>query len=184
MFPWPLGLGPLKILTITIGFLAPLVLGIKIILWKTIGTMQVPCSGPNQSCEQRWMGRLHTSGCGAVGLPVHLLPACHDGEKTSSKHHVNRMMFVWLPVSSGWRYGYVTVLLHGYTQDDSFYILEKSSGDRKFCVEVVRTWWVTVNEKITITPTRYDIGKSFQQLLIFKAWGWYWANVKTVVLNL
>ena len=26
-FPWPLVLGPLKILTITIGFLAPLVLG-------------------------------------------------------------------------------------------------------------------------------------------------------------
>ena len=61
------------------------------------------------------------SGCGAVGLCTHLLLACHTGEKTSSKRHVNRMMFFWPPVSSGWRYAYDTVDAHifPYIQGDS-----------------------------------------------------------------
>ena len=34
------------------------------------------------------------SGCGADGLHAHRLLSCDAGEKTSSKRHVNRMMFV------------------------------------------------------------------------------------------
>ena len=55
--------------------------------------------GPRRPC---------VSACGNVRLCTHLLLACHDGEKTSSRRHINWMMFVWLPVSSGWRYGYDT----------------------------------------------------------------------------
>ena len=46
------------------------------------------------------------------------------GQKTSSKRHVNRMMFVWLPVSSRWHYGYDTVLMYRYIQGGSLYIPE------------------------------------------------------------
>ena len=35
-----------------------------------------------------------TSGCGVMRLRAHLLLSCDAGEKTSSKRHVNRMMFV------------------------------------------------------------------------------------------
>ena len=79
------------------------------------------------------------SGCGAAGMHTHLQLACHDGVKTRCKRHVNRMMFVWLPVSSGWRYGYDTGLMHRYIQDDSVYIPEKFGGDGKLCVEGIRT---------------------------------------------
>ena len=76
-------------------------------------------------------------GFGAVGLRAHLLSWW---EKASSKHHVNRMMFLWLPVSNGWRYGYCTVLLYRYIQGDSLYIPERFGRDRKLYEEVMRTW--------------------------------------------
>ena len=83
---------------------------------------------------------MRTSGCGVVGLRAHLLLACHDGEKTGSKHHVSRMMFVWLPVSSGWRYGYDTVPMHRYMQGASLYLPERFGTDRTLYGEVTRTW--------------------------------------------
>ena len=53
-------------------------------------------------------------------VPLECPLTCYlHGEKRSSKHHVNWMMFVWLPVSSGWCYGYDTVLMHRYIQGDS-----------------------------------------------------------------
>ena len=96
----------------------------------------------NSSCKQRWTGlrRLRMSGCGTVGLRTHLLLACHDGEKTSSKRHINRTMFVWLPVASGWCYCYDTVLMHRYMRDASLYIPERFGADRTLYGEVTRTW--------------------------------------------
>ena len=38
--------------------------------------------------------RSYMSGCGAVGLHPPLLLACQNGEETSSKRHVNSIMFV------------------------------------------------------------------------------------------
>ena len=73
------------------------------------------------------------SGCGAVESCAHLLLSCDAGEKTSSKRHVNQMMFVWLPVSSGWRYGYDRLLMHRSIQGNSRYIPER------FVREVMRT---------------------------------------------
>ena len=81
-----------------------------------------------------------TSGCGVVGLRAHLLPACYAGEKTSSKRHANRMMFVWLPVSSGWHCDDDTVLMHRYIQGDSLYIPERFGVEGELYVEVTRTW--------------------------------------------
>ena len=86
------------------------------------------------------MNRPRVSGYGNVGLRAHLLLACSDGEKTSSRRHVNQMMFVSLPVSSGWRYGCDTGLMHWYIQGDSLYIPEKFGGDGKLYVEVRGTW--------------------------------------------
>ena len=61
-------------------------------------------------------------------------------------------MFVWLPVSIAWRYGYDTVLIHRYIGDGALY------------VEVIRTWCLTAKEKMasTVTPTRYDKSKCFE----------------------
>ena len=81
-----------------------------------------------------------TSGCGTVRLHAHLLLSCHAGEKTSSKRHVYQMMFVWLPVSSGWRSGYDTVLMHRSIQGNSLYIPERFGRDSKLYKEVMRTW--------------------------------------------
>ena len=39
------------------------------------------------------------------------------------------MMFVWLPVSSGWRYGYDTVLMHRRIQGDTLYMHKKFGVD-------------------------------------------------------
>ena len=81
-----------------------------------------------------------------VRLRAHLLQACHDGEKTSSECHVNRMMFVWLLVSSGWHYGYDTVLMHRSIQGNSLSISERFGRDRKLCEEVIRTQCFTTKD--------------------------------------
>ena len=69
-----------------------------------------------------------TSGCGTVRLCAHPLLSCHAGVKTSSKRLVNQMMFVRLPVSSRWRYGNDTVLMHRSIRGDSLYIPARFGG--------------------------------------------------------
>ena len=54
------------------------------------------------------------------------------------KCHVNRM-FVWIPVTSRWYYGYDTVLIHGGIQGDTVNICDEFDEDGKLYVEVIRT---------------------------------------------
>ena len=51
-----------------------------------------------------------------------------------------------LPVSSGWRYGYDTVLMHRYIQGDSLYIPERFGVAVKLYVEVRGTWCFTAKD--------------------------------------
>ena len=86
-------------------------------------------------------------GGGAVGGCAHFLVACHlvvyDMEKKKKNYrcHVNRMMFVWIPVSSRWRYWYdMTVLMHGGIQGNMVYMCDEIGEHGKLYVEVIRTW--------------------------------------------
>ena len=60
------------------------------------------------------------------------------GDKTY-KCHVNRMMFVWITVSSRWHYQYDTVLMHGCIQGDIVYMCDEFGVHGKLYVEVIRT---------------------------------------------
>ena len=62
------------------------------------------------------------------------------------KQAVNVMMFVWLPVSTGWHYGYDTVLMHRDIQDDSPYIPERFGVHGELYVEVTITWCFTAKD--------------------------------------
>ena len=79
-------------------------------------------------------------GGGTVGGCAHLLVACHlvvyDMKEKTFKCHVNRM-FVWIPVSSRWRYGSDTVLIHG-----GIHMCDEFDVDGKLYVEVLRTWCI------------------------------------------
>ena len=59
--------------------------------------------------------------------------------KKNYKCHVNRMMFVGIPVSSRWRYGYDIVLMHGGIQGDIVYMCDEFGVHGKLYVEVIRT---------------------------------------------
>ena len=47
----------------------------------------------------------------------------YDMEERTYEWHVNRM-FVWIPMSSRWRYGYDTDLMHGGIQNDIVYMCD------------------------------------------------------------
>ena len=65
----------------------------------------------------------------------------YDMEEKTYKCHVNRM-FVWIPVSSRWHYGYDTVLMHGGIQGDIVYMCDKFGVQFvwKLYGEVIGTW--------------------------------------------
>ena len=121
-----------------------------------------------------------STGVGAVGRCTDLLVACHvvvyGKEKKTYKCQVNRVMFVWIPVSSRWRYRYDTVLMHGGIQGDIVYMCDEFGVHGKLYVEVIRTSCFMAKHE-----NRLDHNT---QLLIFKVWGWYWVNWKSVVFNL
>ena len=48
-------------------------------------------------------------------------------------------MFVCLPVSSGWRYGYDIVLMHRRIQGNTLYKCEECGVDGILYIEVVKT---------------------------------------------
>ena len=129
-------------------------------------------------------------GCCTVRLRAHLLPACHvvvdDVERTSSKCQLNQMMFVWLPLSTWWRRGCDTVLMHRLIQDDTFYMCEKCGADRKLHVEVIRTSCFMAKDGNWPHHHAHHVWR-WQKLLItfhLHFWEWYWLNVKSVVWNL
>lgn len=62
-------------------------------------------------------------------LTCYLHVVMYDVYKTSSKCHVNRMVFIRLPVSSVWCHGYDTVMMHRRIQGDIRYMSEQ------FCVD-------------------------------------------------
>ena len=52
------------------------------------------------------------------------------------------MMFDWIPLSSQWRYGYDTALMHRGIEVDIIYMCDEFGvhGTWKLYVEVIRTW--------------------------------------------
>ena len=59
--------------------------------------------------------------------------------ETSSKCHVNLMLFIWFPVSSGGSYGYDTELVHRRIQGDTRHMCDQFGVDGKLYVDVLRT---------------------------------------------
>ena len=72
-------------------------------------------------------------------------------------------MFVWIPVSSRWRYQYDTVLMHRGIQGDIIYMYDEFGVHGKLYVEVKRTWcFMAKHENGSHHDTTiFDIGESF-----------------------
>ena len=95
---------------------------------------------------------------------LNFLAACHllvyDMEVKTYKYHVNGI-FVWIPVSSWWHYGYDTVPMHGAIQGEIVYLCDEFGVDGKLYVEGLDALWRRMKMDRTMTPTMFDVGKRF-----------------------
>ena len=76
-------------------------------------------------------------------------------EEKTYKCHVNRM-FVRIPVSSRWRYGYDTVLMYGGIQGNIVHMCDEFGVHGN-----ADALWRSMEMDRTMTPTMFDIDESF-----------------------